>query len=74
MKKVKGTKMRSYKKSAKLLTWKDEIREYLGNISNYMFRKYMSLGMPARFNGEEWVAHTDNIDAWLKTYSNPYKD
>ena len=53
------------------LTCKEEIKVFLagtdcGAISDYMFRKYIKMGMPALFNGREWVAHVDNIDEWFK--------
>ena len=56
-------------KSEKILTCKEEIKPFLGNISDYMFRKYISLGMPARYDGREWIAHTVNIDKWFEIYT-----
>ena len=57
------------KQNSKLLTSKDEIKEYLGNISNYLFKKYIEKGMPARFEDNRWLAHIENIDEFLKAYT-----
>ena len=59
----------SNKQNSKLLTSKEEIKEYLGGISNYLFKKYIEKGMPARYEDKHWLAHTDNIDEFLKTYT-----
>lgn len=56
-------------KSDKILTCKEEIKEFLGNITDYMFRKYISLGMPARYDGREWIAHAANIEKWFEAYT-----
>ena len=55
--------------SCKILSCKEEIKEYLGNISDYMFRKYVKRGMPARCEGREWIAYSDNLDEWYKQYT-----
>lgn len=52
--------------SLKILKNKDEIKAYLGNISNYAFRKYIKMGMPAIFEDGNWIAHADNIDEFFK--------
>jgi uncharacterized protein YaaR (DUF327 family) len=57
------------KQNSKLLTSKGEIKEYLGNISNYLFKKYIEKGMPARFEDNRWLAHIENIDEFLKAYT-----
>ena len=56
-------------KSEKILTCKEEIKTFLGNISDYMFAKYIKLGMPARYDGREWIAHTNNIEKWFESYT-----
>jgi len=55
------------KKSDKLLLCKEEIKDYLGNITDYMFRKYIKMGMPALFDGREWIAHTENLEEWFRS-------
>ena len=56
------------KKNPKFLDSKEEIKAYLGNITDYLFKKYIEKGMPARYDGG-WFAHTDNIDEFLKAYT-----
>jgi hypothetical protein len=57
-------------KSSKILSSKEEIKAYIGNISDYMFRKYIKKGLPARFeDGSGWWAHTDNVDEWFRVYT-----
>ena len=53
----------------RLLKNKVEIMAYLGNISDYTFRKYRKMGMPCRFEDGNWLAHTDNIDDFFKAYT-----
>lgn len=55
-------------KSCKILSCKEDIKEYLGNISDHTFRKYVRLGMPARYDGG-WIAHTENLDNWFLAYT-----
>lgn len=56
--------------SRKILKNKDEIKLYLGNISNYAFKKYIKMGMPARFEDGNWIAYADNIDAFFQKITN----
>ena len=56
-------------KNLKILTSKEEIKTYLGNITDYMFQKYIKLGMPARYEDCRWLAHTDNIDEFFRIYT-----
>ena len=56
-------------KSCKLLTSKDEIKAYLGISSDGSFKKYIEKGLPARYEDRRWVAHTDNVDEWMKGYT-----
>jgi hypothetical protein len=55
--------------SKKILTSKQEIMSYVGNASDYLFKKYIALGMPARFEDSRWFAHVDNIEEWFKQYT-----
>lgn len=57
-------------KSQKILTSKEEIKTFCGNISDYTFKKYIRMGMPARLEeGGSWWAHTDNIEEWFRRYT-----
>lgn len=56
-------------KSCKILTSKEEIKAYLGNLSDYMFKKYIERGLPARYEDRRWVAHVDNLDDFMKAYT-----
>ena len=56
--------------SGKILKNKDEIKTYLGNISDYIFRKYIKMGMPARFEDGNWIAFADNIDSFFQKITN----
>lgn len=56
-------------KSTRILTSKQEIMDYLGGISNHLFMKYVNAGMPARFEDNRWIAHTDNIEEWCRAYT-----
>ena len=56
-------------KSGKILTSKQEIKQYIGGISDYLFKKYISSGMPARYEDNRWTAHADNIDDFFKQYT-----
>lgn len=51
------------------MTSKEEIKTYIGNVSNYKFKKYIKLGMPARYDDGRWTAHIDNIDDFFKAYT-----
>ncbi len=56
-------------KSCKLLTSKEEIKTYLGISSDGSFKKFIEKGMPALYEDRHWMAHTDNIDEWMKGYT-----
>jgi len=56
-------------KSCKLLSSKDEIKEYLGNLSDYLFNKYVDRGLPARYEDRRWIAHADNLDDFMRVYT-----
>jgi hypothetical protein len=53
----------------KILKNKTEIKAYLGDVSDYVFAKFIEKGMPARFDDKNWLAHADNIDEWLRGYT-----
>ena len=61
-----------YAKSKKILTSKDEIKAYIGNVSDYLFKKYIKKGMPARFEDGRWVAHAENLDEFFRKYTKVY--
>lgn len=57
-------------KSTKILSSKEEIKEYIGNISDYEFEKYRKAGMPMRYEkGGGYIAHADNIDEFFRLYT-----
>lgn len=57
-------------RSNKILINKAAIKDYLGGVSDYTFEQYISAGMPARYdNGRGWLAHTENIDEFFKSYT-----
>jgi hypothetical protein len=56
-------------KSTNILTSKQEIMDYLGGISNHLFMKYVNAGMPARFEDNRWIAHTNVIEEWCRAYT-----
>jgi len=49
----------------KILTCKADIKAYLGNISDYIFARYVKEGMPALYDGR-WSASTENLDNWWR--------
>ena len=55
--------------SKKILNSKQEIMSFIGIASGPAFKKYISAGMPARFEDNRWVAHSDNIEDWFKQYT-----
>jgi len=61
--------MTTTKRSEKILSSKDEIKAYIGGISNHLFTKYIKCGMPARFEDNRWTAHVDNIDNFFRVYT-----
>lgn len=61
-------------KNIRILTSKDAIKDYLYRISgdpcsDYMFRRYIERGMPARYEDSRWLAHADNIDEYFRAYT-----
>lgn len=57
------------KQNPKLLGSKEEIKIFLGGISDYLFKKYIERGLPARYEDKHWTAHADNIDEFIKAYT-----
>ena len=55
--------------SQKILGSKEEIKTYVGNISDYTFKKYIESGLPARYEDGRWIAHAENIDEFFKIYT-----
>lgn len=58
------------KGTSRLLRNKDEIKLYLGGVSDHTFKRYVRMGMPARYEDCNWMAHTDNIDEFFRKYTN----
>jgi len=56
-------------RSRKILRSKDDIKEYLGGISDHLFKKFIEAGMPARYEDGRWMAHADNLDDFFKLYT-----
>lgn len=54
--------------SPKVLQSKKEILTYLG-ASDWVFKKYVKAGLPARYEDGRWCASTKNIDEWWDTYT-----
>jgi len=52
----------------KILTSKQEIMDYIG-CSHHSFRKYVENGLPARYEEGRWMAHSDNIDDFFRSYT-----
>lgn len=57
------------KKNESICMNKNEIQDYFGGISDYVFAKFIKSGMPARFEGRDWIAHKTNLDAWFRWYT-----
>ena len=56
------------KPNPKFLKGLGEITTYLG-FSKQKFYNYVRKGLPARVEDGEWIAHTDNIDAFLIAFT-----
>lgn len=52
-----------------LLDGKDAISRYLNNASDYMLKKWLEDGMPVKITGGRWIAHSQNIEDFFKTYT-----
>jgi len=55
--------------SKKILTSKQEIKTFAGIGSDYLFKKFVERGLPARYEDKRWVAHADNIEEWFRNYT-----
>ena len=51
------------------LTSKNAIKVYCDNASDYMFKKYVKAGMPARPEDGRWSASKKAIDEWWYLYN-----
>jgi hypothetical protein len=52
--------------SQKFLTSKQEIMDYC-KISEALFKKFISAGLPAMYIDGRWYAHADNLDDFFKS-------
>jgi len=58
----------SVKETTGLLDGKQAILDYL-NISKHKVMKLIAAGMPVRMEDGRWIAHRENIEGWLKRYT-----
>jgi hypothetical protein len=57
------------KPKKQFLASKAEIMQYCSFItSEYLFKKFIERGLPARYDGG-WFASTNNIDKWWDSYT-----
>jgi hypothetical protein len=53
-----------------ILDGKDEIKKFLGNVSDHKLKKFVAQGMPVRIDEEgRWLAHCDNIEEFFRKYT-----
>jgi hypothetical protein len=62
------------KEHIRVLSSKQAIMDYIAYISgepctDYMLRKFIKKGLPARYEDNRWLAHVENIEAWFKKYT-----
>jgi len=50
----------------KVLTSRQEIMDFIG-ISQYLFKKFIKLGMPVLYLNGRCLAHKDNIDDFFRS-------
>ena len=55
----------------KVLSSKEAIKTHLSIItgepcSDYLFYKYIEMGLPALYKNKRWLAHVDNIDEFFR--------
>lgn len=60
------------KKSEKILVGREEIAVYAG-FGEKAFPKWISMGLPAKFENGKWMAHADLINDWMKLYLRPVR-
>jgi hypothetical protein len=58
-------------KQVKVLSSKEAIKTHLTDItgepcSDYLFYKYIEMGLPALYRNRRWLAHVENIDEFFK--------
>lgn len=56
------------KKSGKILTSADEIKDYMG-IGDRIYQHLLKFGLPVVIINGRHYAHADNLDDWWKTRS-----
>lgn len=49
----------------KILIGKERIKDYL-EISDFIFDKFIKMGMPALYLDGRWYAHTENLEKYFK--------
>ena len=42
---------------------------YVPDAFDYIFKKYIKMGMPARYEDNRLIAHTENIDEFFRQYT-----
>lgn len=53
-----------------MLDGKDEIRKFLGNVSDHKLKKFVAQGMPVRIDEDgRWLAHIDNLEEFFRRYT-----
>lgn len=52
-----------------MLTSKTEIKQYLRNTTDYMFKEYVKAGMPARYDKGRWSGSAEEIGNWWRVYN-----
>ena len=53
-----------------LLWGKKEIQEFLKDLSNHSLMQLLRAGLPVRIEKQRWIAHKENIESFLKDYTN----
>lgn len=56
------------KKSGKILTTADEIKEYMG-IGDKLYQHLLKLKLPVTMINGRHYAHTENVDDWWKLHT-----
>ena len=52
-----------------LLDGREAVRKFLGGVSDYKLNKWIKAGMPILIDEGRWLAHTENIEDFFKTYT-----
>jgi len=58
----------------RVLVSKAIIIDYIEHVTGeacteYLFKKYVERGLPARYEDKRWIAHADNIDEYFRIYT-----